>query len=50
MYQHFEILHETVRQYRRLNAEGTQITERLNNPPDTEPDYLAYFLAGVDEL
>jgi hypothetical protein len=50
MYQHFQILGEQVRQYRRFNAAGTQITIRLNHPPDTEPDPVAYFLASVEEL
>jgi hypothetical protein len=50
MYQHFQILGEKVRQYRRFNAVGTQITVRLNHPPDTEPDSVDYFLASVDEL
>jgi hypothetical protein len=50
MYQHFRILGEQVRQYRRFNAAGTQITVRLKHPPDTETDSVAYFLASVEEL
>jgi hypothetical protein len=37
-------------QYRPFNAASNQITVRLNHPPDTEPDPVAYFLASVYEL
>src|SRR5215510_10290731 len=40
MYHHFDILSERMREYRRFNATGTQITVRLRPPTDTEPEIV----------
>src|SRR5215475_11382285 len=37
MFKHFDVLSERVREYKRFNAGGTQITVRLRPPTDTEP-------------
>jgi hypothetical protein len=50
MHHHFEVLRENVRQYRRFNAVGAQITVRLRPPPGPEPDPVRHFLASVNEL
>jgi len=37
------------RQYRRFNAEGRQLTVRLN-PPSDDGDPVSHFLASVNDL
>jgi hypothetical protein len=51
MSQSFEILSEDMREYRRLNTVGTQLTVRLN--PPTEPSTanpVNHFLASMNNL
>jgi hypothetical protein len=48
MYDHFEILSEGVRQYKRFNATGTKLTVRLKAPSDT--DSITHLLTSVNEL
>jgi len=49
MARRFEIDNTVRRQYRRYNAVGTQLTERLLHPKDNS-DPVGYFLARVKEL
>jgi len=50
--QRFTIEEEQTRQYRRFNAQGTQLTVRLLPPPEGEedPDPMSHFLDSVTEL
>jgi hypothetical protein len=48
MYDHFEILSEGFRQYKRFNATGTKLTVRLKVPSDT--DSITHLLTSVNEL
>jgi hypothetical protein len=45
----FDILDRNTRQYRRFNAEGRQLTVRLN-PPSDASDPVSHFLASVNDL
>jgi hypothetical protein len=48
----FEVLDGVNRQYRRFNAQGTQLKVRLLPPPDDEviPDPITHFESCVDAL
>ena len=49
--QRFTIEEEQTRQYRRFNAQGTQLTVRLLPPPEGEdPNPMSHFLDSVTEL
>jgi len=50
--QRFTIDEEQTRQYRRFNAQGTQLTVRLLPPSEGEEDSnpMSHFLASVTEL
>jgi len=49
--QRFTIEEEQTRQYRRFNAQGTQLTVRLLPPPEGEdPNPTSHFLDSVTEL
>src|SRR5215510_15490370 len=48
MYHHFDILSERMRDYRRFNATGTQITVRLRPPADSEPTAVSPDLLPTD--
>ena len=52
MARRFEIDGEITRQYRRLNAMGTQLTMRLLPPAEDEDDVdpVSHFLASVNNL
>jgi hypothetical protein len=50
MYQHFNIVSERTKEYRRFNAAGKQITVRLNTPSDSETNPVNYFLTSVNQL
>ena len=45
----FDILDRNMRQYRRYNAVGRQITARLISPSDNS-DPITYFLGSVNDL
>jgi len=45
----FDILDRNTRQYRRFNAEGRQLTVRLN-PTSDASDPVSHFLASVNDL
>ena len=49
MARRFEIDDTILRQYRRYNDVGTQLTARLLHPADNS-DPVGYFLASVNEL
>ena len=48
----FTIEEEQTREYRRFNAQGTQITVRLLPPPEGQeyPNPMSHFLVSVTEL
>jgi hypothetical protein len=48
----FEVLDEVIRQYRRFNAQGTQLNVRFLPPPDDEiiTDSITHFESCVDAL
>jgi len=50
--QRFTIEEEQTRQYRRFNAQGTQLTVRLLPPPEgkEDPNPMSHFLDSVTEL
>ena len=49
--QRFTIEEEQTRQYRRFNAQGTQLTVRLLPPPEGEdPNPMSHFVDSVTEL
>jgi len=49
--QRFTIEEEQTRQYKRFNAQGTQLTVRLLPPPEGEdPNPMSHFLNSVTEL
>jgi hypothetical protein len=50
MYQHFNILSERTKEYRRFNTVGTQLTVRLKPPSDSDNNPVDNFLASVNEL
>jgi len=49
MARRFDILDRNTRQYRRFNAEGRQLTVRLN-PSSDACDPVSHFLASVNDL
>ena len=46
----FEIVRDNRRQYRRFNAEGTQLTVRLQPPTATDTNPIENFIASVNDL
>jgi hypothetical protein len=50
MLDHFEILSERTKEYRRFNVVGSQITVRLSPPSGIKPNAVSNFLASVNEL
>jgi hypothetical protein len=50
MSQRFEILNEGRRENKRFNTVGTQLTVRLNPPPQPDTNHVNYFLASVNDL
>jgi hypothetical protein len=49
-YQHFNILSDRTKEYRRFNAVATQLNVRLNPHSDSDTNPVGHFLASVNEL